>query len=184
MKLLMISGSLRQGSYNTAIVDFLENYYKENGKIEPTVYRDLDKIPPFTPDLDLHDLETDQSPREVQILRAAIKQSDVVLIATPEYAFEIPGVLKNALDWIVSSGEMVDKPVLPISSSTSGMGGESAYEVLVKLVRILSGNIVVDTPLKIDRSNKKISETGEIIDEDLKSKLINAVEYLYQTINR
>lgn len=180
MKLLLISGSLRSGSYNTAIISFLAKLCTDGGKIEPTVYEELHLIPPYTPDLDLHDSKQDLSPQKVRELRAAVKNADALIISTPEYAFEIPGALKNALDWLISSGEFVGKPTTVISASTSSAGGESAHAVLVKLLGILSAKVVQDKPLCIDRVNKKIDKNGNITDEHLADELQSAVELLYQ----
>lgn len=160
MKIVLISGSLRSGSYNSAIIAFIEQYLGAHNH-DVVHYKGLDSLPYFTPDLDLHTLKVDNSPLAVRELRATLKDADFIIIATPEYAFEIPGALKNGLDWLVSSGEFVDKQVLPISSSTSEMGGESAYAVLVKLLGILSAK-VIESPLQIGFSNKKISNNGEI----------------------
>jgi chromate reductase, NAD(P)H dehydrogenase (quinone) len=179
MKLLLISGSLRSGSYNTAIINFLAKQCTDGKKIESTIYKELHLIPPFNPDLDVHDLKQDSSPKKVKELRAAVKNSDAVIIATPEYAFEIPGALKNALDWLISSGEFIDKPTMVISSSTSAAGGESAYAVLIKLLKILSAKVVEDKPINIDRVNKKIDENGSIMDNDLADKLVASLEFLY-----
>lgn len=183
MKLLLISGSLRKGSYNTHIVNFLHDTYQNSGRVQPMRYEALASIPPYTPDHDLHDLENDRSPAQVQALRAALKAADAVLIATPEYAFEIPGALKNALDWIISSGEFIDKPSSVISVSTSEMGGESAYAVLVKLLGILSAKVIEEQPLNIGRVNKKIDENGKILDKELEMRLLSKVESLYQNRN-
>lgn len=161
MRILLISGSLRKGSYNSAIIRDLANTLQD---VE--VFEALETLPIFSPDLDKHEIgHNDESPKEVCSLRQSVASADVVVIATPEYAFEIPGGLKNALDWLVSSGELVDKPVGIITASTSSMGGESANEVLAKLAGILSAK--VKARLCVARVNKKIDESGTITDEEL-----------------
>lgn len=179
MKLLLISGSLRQGSFNTAIINHIANSCGKNDSIKPCVYDGLAEIPPFSPDLDRHTLDNDDSPEAVKIFRAAIKDADALIISTPEYAFEIPGCLKNALDWLISSGELVDKPTTVISASTSYEGGSSANAVLTKLLGILSAKVMGDKPLCIDRVNKKIDENGKIIDKELADKLVASLDFLY-----
>ncbi len=182
MKLLLISASLRHGSYNTAIINYIAKYCAAN-LIEASIYDELAAIPAFSPDIDLHDLEDDASPQSVRTLRAAVKNVDALIISTPEYAFEIPGALKNALDWLISSGEFVDKPTMVISASTSAAGGESAHAVLTKLLGILSAKVVQDKPLCIDRVNKKIDENGNITDSALAEQLndsVNSLRFLSQ----
>jgi chromate reductase, NAD(P)H dehydrogenase (quinone) len=176
MNLLLISGSLRKGSYNKSIIDFIAEYCKKTEKISPMIYEELGVLPIFTPDLDIHDLGKDKSPQKVKELRYAVKSADAVLIATPEYAFEIPGGLKNALDWLVSSGEFVDKPVSVLSASTSEMGGKSANEVLMKLVHILSGVNPHEKMLAVGRVNKKI--INEKPNEELQRLLQKRIEEL------
>jgi len=166
MKILAISGSLRKKSYNTAIIQTLASFDSEI-----KIYADLGKLPFFNPDMDIPAVQNADLPFLVQEFRAQIAEADAIVISTPEYAFEIPGVLKNALDWLVSSGEIVDKPVAVISASTSAMGGDKANEVLVKLLKVLSGNLVEKAILKVSRANKKIDDDGKVIDKDLVADL-------------
>lgn len=165
MKILAISGSLREKSYNTTIINTLASL---NTEIE--IYKDLDKLPFFNPDLDIHTLKEDSSPVQVKILREKIAEADLLIISTPEYAFEIPGVLKNALDWLVSGSSMVEKSVVVISASTSGMGADKANEVLRNLVKVLTGKDV-SLFLTIDRVNKKIDTSGRVTDTILLEEL-------------
>lgn len=167
MRLLLISGSLREGSYNQAIINHIFKQCQNCDAVSPIIFNGLNGLPIFTPDLDIHDLAQDNSPKTVQDFRKAVKHADAVLIATPEYAFEIPGGLKNALDWLISSGELVEKPVGIITASTSAMGGESANEVLAKLAGILSAKVEENTRLRVVRVNKKIDDSGNITDEKL-----------------
>ena len=170
MKVLAISGSLREKSYNTAIIKTLAIL---NTEVE--VYEELGKLPFFNPDFDQSASEKkDSSPLIVRKLREKIAQADTIIISSPEYAFEISGVLKNALDWLVSSQCMVEKSVAVITASTSGMGGDKANDVLCGLVKVLSGKDA-KARLMVDRVNKKITDEGEVTDaklfEDLKNLL-------------
>jgi len=180
MKILAISGSLREASFNTAIIHTIKKL--ENEDIQINVYSDLDKLPFFNPDLDIHTLDEDRSPLEVRALRKEVFESDALIISTPEYVFEIPGVLKNALDWLVSSSVIVDKPVAVITASTSGMGGDRANAVLTSLMKVISGMVIEKAGLSVSRVNKKFNENGEVIDpklgNDLKNVLKEVSEYL------
>src|SRR3954453_11357999 len=101
-RVLAISGSLRRVSSNGALVEAAVRLAPPG--VSVSVYRDLASIPPFNPDL-----ETNDSPDAVSSWRAAIGAADALLISSPEYAHGVPGVLKNALDWIVGSRELIDK---------------------------------------------------------------------------
>ena len=92
MKVLAISGSLRQGSYNTTVLRTAERLLPNDVQFE--LYDGLKWVPPYDEDDD-----GDDAPVEVQRLRAALAGADAVLISTPEYNSSVPGQLKNALDW-------------------------------------------------------------------------------------
>ena len=108
-----IPGSLRSGSSNHNILKFLGTLVPDG--INYTIYDSLATIPPFDPGLD-----NDTTPQPVAELHRLITNADAIIICTPEYAFGVPGQLKNALDWLVSSGTLVDKPVALITASSSG----------------------------------------------------------------
>jgi len=170
MKILALSGSLRANSYNTAIVKALQ---KLNSNVE--VYEGLGKLPLFNPDLDIHTLQEDNSPKEVVEFRAKVREADIFIISTPEYAHQISGVLKNALDWLVSSDAIVAKPTVVISASTSAMGGDKAHAQLIALLRVISQNVLENASLIVSRVNQKIDNEGAVMDavliEELKDLL-------------
>ena len=173
MKILALSGSLRANSYNTSIVKHLHFL---NKNVE--VYDVLGKLPLFNPDIDIHILEEDNSPKSVVEFRAKVRDADVFILSTPEYAHQISGVLKNALDWLVSSDAIVDKPTVVISASTSAMGGDKAHAQLVSLLKVISQNVLEDSSLIVDKVNKKIDKDGTIIDD----ALINELNHLLDTL--
>jgi len=176
MKILALSGSLRANSYNTAIVKALQ---KLDSNVE--VYERLGELPLFNPDLDIHDETSDSSPKSVVDFRAKVRESDVFIISTPEYAHQIPGVLKNALDWLVSSDAIVAKPTVVISASTSAMGGDKAHVQLVALLKVISQKVVEEASLIVCRVNKKIDENGvlnDTLESDLKDLLTNLEKYV------
>src|SRR5260221_3125555 len=118
-KVLAISGSTRASSTNLncikAIVDLGANLFSVQ------LYEGLMNIPPFNPDDD-----TDDPPEAVADLRQLLKNADGILICTPEYAMGVPGVLKNAIDWMVSSMEFSNKPVALVTASLSGLKRHAA----------------------------------------------------------
>ncbi len=107
-KILALSGSLRAGSLNTEVL-------RAAALLAPGRVALLDilaELPAFNPDLD-----GDGVPTAVARFRAALAEADAVLICCPEYAHGVPGAFKNALDWVVGSGELVDKPVGLVNAS-------------------------------------------------------------------
>ena len=95
--ILAISGSLREGSSNHNILGLLCKMLPAG--VDYNIYEELRNIPAFDPGID-----NDTPPSTVSNLREKISQADGIIICTPEYAFGVPGALKNALDWTVSSG--------------------------------------------------------------------------------
>jgi chromate reductase len=162
-KILAISGSLRQGSSNHAILTYLGSIVPAG--IEYTIYNDLALIPPFDPGLD-----TDTPPVAVANLRKLLTEADGLIICTPEYAFGVPGSLKNMLDWLVSSSTLVDKPVALITAS---LGGEHAHASLLLTLGALSANVVEGGTLLIQFIRSKMDAEGNIKDVETVKKLKN-----------
>ena len=93
----------------------------------------------FNPDVDG---ETDIPPEPVREWRAAVAASDGVVISTPEYAHGVPGSLKNALDWLVSSGEMIDMPLVVLNASPAG--GRHAQLSVTETLTMLSARVLME----------------------------------------
>ncbi len=109
IRILGISGSLRTASSNTVLLRAATSLAPEG--VDINVYGDLGDLPHFNPDLE------GSEPPSVIDFRARLHMSDGILISSPEYAHGVPGVLKNALDWVVGSGELVGKPVALLNAS-------------------------------------------------------------------
>jgi chromate reductase len=110
MKLIAISGSLRKASTNTTLLRAMA--LLRPGSVEFTICGGLSRLPHFNSDLDV-----EPPPAEVKHWRDELTASHAVLISTPEYAHGLPGSLKNALDWVVRSGELYAKPVALVNAS-------------------------------------------------------------------
>ncbi|WP_042978744.1 NADPH-dependent FMN reductase, partial [Bacillus clarus] len=95
-KIIAISGSIREGSSNTNILKALTAFIPEG--VDYTIYTGIEELPHFNPDVDRV-----KAPVVVEEFRKTISESHALIICTPEYAKGIPGVLKNALEWLVSS---------------------------------------------------------------------------------
>lgn len=127
MKLLALSGSLRASSGNTALLRAAQEAAPRDLRV--ALFTQLEAIPAFNPDR-----EAETPPSAVAALRDSVRECDAVLISTPEYAHGIPGVLKNALDWLVGSGEFYEKPVAFLHASPRGeIARASLKEVLVTM---------------------------------------------------
>jgi chromate reductase, NAD(P)H dehydrogenase (quinone) len=171
MKILGISGSLKSTSSNTSILHASKKLMKEN--MDLTIYNHLGNLPHFNPDMDGH-----VPPDFVKEFRDALKEADGVLISTPEYAFGIPGLLKNALDWTVSSGEFVDKPVAVITASPSTAGGDKALTSLLSTLSALSANVPEEGSLAIPDVYSKIDADNNFTDIETAQQIRSLLDAL------
>ncbi|CAG7644823.1 NADPH-dependent FMN reductase [Paenibacillus allorhizosphaerae] len=172
-RILAISGSLRNRSSNTFLLRAAAELAP--GNMIVTMYEGLGGIPPFNPDID-----GDEPPASVAILRAQLQAADGVLICTPEYAGGVPGVLKNALDWIVSSGELMNKPAAVISASPSMTGGAKALESLLLTLKIMSAAIVDGGTVAVPLVSAKLNAAGELTDDATAQQLQILLDALAQ----
>ena len=139
VRILAISGSLRGASSNTAVINAAVRVAPLG--VEVSVYSGLADVPPFNPDLD-----TDTAPIAVVRFRAALEACDAILICSPEYAHGVSGVLKNALDWVVGSGELIDKPIAVINASTRATHADAS---LRETLTTMSARVIEDASITI-----------------------------------
>src|SRR5438132_11019579 len=138
MRVLAISGSLRQDSYNTQLLRAAEELVP--GDVTLELYDELESVSPYNEDRD-----TDEAPPAVVRLREAIAGADAVLIATPEYNGSVPGQLKNAIDWAsrpVRAGALLGKPVAVIGASTGMYGPVWSQAELRKILGTAGARVV------------------------------------------
>ncbi|MGG1658107.1 NADPH-dependent FMN reductase [Brevibacillus sp. NRS-1366] len=173
IKVLAISGSLRQKSSNTALMNAIIGLAPENMKF--TIYGGLGDLPHFNPDLDV-----DEGPASVRELRTQLREADGVLLCTPEYGNGVPGVLKNALDWLVSTTVFMNKPTAVISASPSPMGGDKAHASLLLTLKMIHAKIVDRGILIIPYITMKMNKGGAITDNELKQELLSVLQELEQ----
>ena len=176
MRIFAISGSLRASSTNTTLVRAIIKLAPED--MEFTLYDGLGDLPHFSPDIDVED-----APPSVATLRRQLQEADGVLICTPEYAYGVPGSLKNALDWTVSSGDFVGKPVVAISASPSMMGGDKAHASLLLTLTALSANIVEGGTLIIPLIRTKMNTNGDVSDPTTTQALRSVLAALSEAIS-
>jgi chromate reductase, NAD(P)H dehydrogenase (quinone) len=161
-----ISGSLRAGSSNHNILKVLGNMMPDY--VNYAIYDGLSQIPAFDPGLD-----NDSPSDAVFSFRENLTNADGIIICTPEYAFGVPGALKNALDWTVSSASFSGKPTTLITASSSG---ENAHEAMIKILGAIDAKITPETTLLIQFVRSKMDQEGHIIDPDTLQKLKDVLD--------
>ena len=155
-KVLAVVGSLQARSSNKALIEAFSKML--GGAITVTQTGALHVLPPFN-----SDFESENVPDAVTAWRAELSAADAVVFATPEYAFGIAGALKNSLDWVVGSGELVAKPVALIGASTMATGASLALEALERTLRVMSAEVV--GVLSVAHVRAKIDADGRVIDD-------------------
>lgn len=173
MKVLAVSGSLRSGSYNTALL-------RAAAEEAPTGLRlglwdGLKEIPPYDADDDLA-----PGPPAVEALRDAVRAADAVLIATPEYNASVPGALKNALDWAsrpLATNVFRNKPVAVIGTSTGAFGAVWSQAELRKILGTM-GARVAEVELAVGHAAEKFDANGRLLDDGVREGLRDALATL------
>jgi NAD(P)H-dependent FMN reductase len=166
-RLLLVSGSLRHGSTNTAALLTLADVATAAGLADADVYDGLAALPHFNPDDD-----HDPLPPAVAELRAALGAADAVVFSTPEYAGTMPGSFKNVLDWAVGGVELADKPVGWVNCSTGGPnGGEGAQRALRTVLGYVSADVVEAACVHVPVPRSALGEDGRIQDPSLRARL-------------
>ena len=165
MQVLLISGSLRSGSTNTAVLRTAAAVAPAD--VTTVEYDGLDRLPHFNPDDDAEPLAP-----AVAALRAAIGAADAVLFSTPEYAGALPGSFKNVLDWSVGGGEIYGKPVAWINASAFGpTGAADAHDSLRKVLGYTGSDIVEAACVQIPVPRNAIGADGLVADPELREQI-------------
>lgn len=155
-RILGLSGSLRKASTNTALLRYLGTCLPDGVVLDIYDYSD---VPLYNGDLD--------TPAAVEALKRAIGAADGVIIATPEYNYSVPGVLKNAIDWAsrpAYASVFMAKPTAVVSAAASFVGGARAQQHL-KTILLGMGTPVYPAPeLLVGGSPGKVTE-GALTDE-------------------
>jgi NAD(P)H-dependent FMN reductase len=170
-RILAVVGSLQARSSNKALVNAFRGML--GGAMQFTATHALHVLPPFN-----SDFESENVPEAVTEWRTELAGADAVVFATPEYAFGIAGSLKNSLDWVVGSGELVAKPVVLMGASTMATGASLALEALERTLRVMSADVI--GVLSVPHVRAKIDGDGRVTDDvtlaglgDLAEKLVN-----------
>jgi chromate reductase, NAD(P)H dehydrogenase (quinone) len=169
IKILAIPGSLRANSSTHVVLNEIEKMLPAN--IDFEIFDGVGGLPHFD--------GPEETPKVVQNFLDEIKQADGILICTPEYAFGVPGSLKNALDWTVGTMEMNNKPTALITAST---GGERGHESMLHTLSALSAKVADGNSLLISFIRSKIKE-GKIADEKVKELIKAVVDSLVRSVD-
>jgi chromate reductase, NAD(P)H dehydrogenase (quinone) len=110
--------------------------------VEVLLFDGLARIAPFNPDLE-------PAPAPVEALRAVVQSADGIVFATPEYAHGMPGALKNALDWLVGTGEMYGKPAVVLSAAPSADRAVHARADLERTLRAQGARVLASFTIAV-----------------------------------
>ncbi len=166
MRILAVSGSLREESYNTALARAAQELAPEGVDIE--LYDGLGELPPYDADADGED-----SPVAVLDLRARIAAADALLLVTPEYNGSIPGVLKNAVDWASRPHREAALwgKTIAVAGATTGQYGALWAQRDLRRVLGIAGARVIDEDLPVARAQNVFDENGRLRDPVVAERL-------------
>lgn len=177
--ILGISGSLRRGSYNTALLRTAAELAPDG--VEVSIFEGLRDIPPYD-----DDLRQEACQPAVEKLKEAIRSADAVLFATPEYNHGVPGVLKNAIDWVsrpVPENPLHNKPVAIMGASGGLMGTVRAQQQLREVLQVFTP--VLHTPeVLVSSAGSRFDDQGALADgptrEFVRTLVANLVDWAEQ----
>ena len=171
---MAMSGSLRSNSANHSVIEHFAHLAE--GRLEIEIYDGIRNLPQFNPDQD-----NEKPPGEVAEFRRRIRAADGILISTPEYVFGVPGALKNAVDWTVSTADFMGKPTALITASTSG---EKAHASLLVTLQTIEAVITEDSALLISHIKAKMDANGKIVHPETTDRLNMLVNSFVDTLEK
>jgi chromate reductase len=165
LRVVAIAGSLRRESYNRRLVQAAREVAPDSLEI---ARHEISAIPLYD-----GDVEKAGFPSSVQALREAIRRADGVLIATPEYNYSVPGVLKNAIDWVSRPPDQPfrDKPVAIIGATPGGFGTTRAQHHLRQSFVFLDARVLARPELLVASAADKFDAKGDLVDEKTRKLL-------------
>jgi len=179
MHIIGISGSLRKESYNTKLLHAAGQCLPQGVTFSVVSCGDL-------PLYD-NDLDKEVKPEPIARLLQTLGKSDGLLIATPEYNYSIPGVLKNAIDWASRPGYksvLAGKPTGIISASQSLIGGARVQLHLRDVLASTLTPVVPSPPFLVPLVHEKFNQQGELVDEDTRGRLERYMKDLVEWVGR
>lgn len=178
MKIAVLIGSIRKNSYNKALAHHLKERYSDRLDLE---ILPIDKLPMFNEDIEL-------TPPEIVIeLRNKIKESDAILIVTPEYNYSVPGVLKNTLDWFSRVERVMSGKPSMVMGASQGRFGTVRCQAHLRQILNSAGIGTLNLPgneVHISNVADKIDDAGKLIDESTIKLLDRRIDSFIQWINK
>jgi len=174
-KILGISGSLRANSSASAVLNIVAGLVPE--QVEFAIYKGLAELPAFN--------DSNEIPETVEAFIKLLSEADGVFFVIPEYAFGVPGALKNALDWTVSSSTAFpDKPVALITAAT---GGDKAHAAFLLTLKAISAKIPEGATLLLSFIRSKLNEKNEVKErttlDSIKRVINSLIDQIEQVLN-
>jgi chromate reductase len=177
-RILGFVGSLRKGSYNKALMRAALELLPENVELE--VF-DLSEIPPFNQD------DERQPPQAVREFKAKVRAADAILIASPEYNYSVPGVLKNAIDWAsrpYGDNAFEGKPVAVMSASIGSLGGARAQYHLRQSFVYLNMYPINRPEVMMPFAQDNVDADGNVTNEQTRKLIRELLEALVRWMQR
>lgn len=178
VRILLVSGSLRDGSTNSALVRTAAAVAPEG--IEPSVCEGLGGLPHFNPDDDAEGVEV---PTPVAALRAQLGAADAVLFSAPEYAGALPGSFKNLLEWTVGGSEIYRLPAAWVNVAPEGRGLD-AEESLRKVLGYVGADLAEDACVRLAMDRGAIGDDGTVTDPAYRERVAEILEALASHVRR
>jgi len=155
-----IAGSLRRGSFNGALLRTAQEIAPPTLRIE---IHDIGAVPLYN-----QDVEDEKVPQAVEALRQAVRDADGLLIATPEYNHGVPGVLKNAIDWLSRPprGSALNAKPAALMGASPGMTGTARAQSQMRQAFVFTNTFAMPQPeVLVGRAHEKFDATGRLTDE-------------------
>ena len=177
MRILLVSGSSREGSTNAAVLRTAAAVAPAG--VETVTYLGIGALPLFNPDDDREGLPID--PRVAE-MRRDVAASDAVLFCTPEYAGALPAALKNLLEWTIGDAGTYQKPVAWINAAGAAAptGAADAHDSLRKVLGYAGADIVEDACARIPVERALVGDDGLVADAGVRDRIAAAVARLAQ----
>jgi chromate reductase, NAD(P)H dehydrogenase (quinone) len=173
-RILLVSGSTRAGSANTAALRTLREVASR--PVVAVLYEGLSDLPAFNPDDDREPL-----PAPAGQLRRAIADCDAVVFCTPEYAGSLPGSFKNLLDWTVGGGEMYGKPTAWINVAAPGRGA-GAEESLASVLGYVGADVIDKACRRITLPRQAIGPDGLVRDPGFREEAARVIDDIVDAV--
>lgn len=163
LKIIGFSGSLRNKSYNTHL---LENFRELSASIIELDIIDISNIPLYNEDL------WDDTPSPIIELKNKIEEYSAILIATPEYNYSYSGVIKNLIDWLSRNPNILNKKVIGIMGASIGFSGTARAQLQLRPVLATLNTYVLSKPeIYLSYAESKFDKNGKLTDKDMINKI-------------